>query len=87
MAVMVAVGLMGAALPLGAPPASAHSRNDYVYLTDIQSDTGQRSLHNQWMRWIPDETSLAELSIPGTHDSAAYQGGVGVRTHTMSLQN
>lgn len=28
-----------------------------------------------WMRSLNDKLSVAELSIPGTHDSAAYKKG------------
>jgi hypothetical protein len=31
--------------------------------------------HPDWMRGIPDDTSLAALSIPGTHNSLALHGG------------
>ena len=27
--------------------------------------------HPDWMKWLPDEISLAALSIPGTHDTMA----------------
>ncbi|NMO19255.1 phosphatidylinositol-specific phospholipase C domain-containing protein [Pyxidicoccus fallax] len=27
--------------------------------------------HPDWMRWVPDSTSLAALSLPGTHDTMA----------------
>src|SRR5262245_19938853 len=28
--------------------------------------------HAAWMSFIPDDTSLTELSIPGSHDSATF---------------
>ncbi len=38
-----------------------------------------------WMSKVPDDRSLGELSIPGTHDSCALYGGFVARTQTMSL--
>ncbi|WP_257451479.1 phosphatidylinositol-specific phospholipase C domain-containing protein [Archangium lipolyticum] len=46
--------------------AAAHGR----YFSDASS-VGVN--HPSWMRWIPDSTSLAALSLPGTHDTMANE--------------
>jgi 1-phosphatidylinositol phosphodiesterase len=38
-----------------------------------------------WMSQVPDDRTLGELSIPGTHDSCAVYGGFLACTQTMSL--
>ncbi|MFE1166750.1 phosphatidylinositol-specific phospholipase C [Nocardiopsis sp. NPDC058789] len=38
-----------------------------------------------WMDEIPDGTSLAALSIPGTHDTGAWTGSVFSRTQDLTL--
>jgi 1-phosphatidylinositol phosphodiesterase len=38
-----------------------------------------------WMAQVPDDRTLGELSIPGTHDSCALYGGFVACTQTMSL--
>lgn len=42
--------------------------------------------HVDWMRWIPDHHSLADLSIPGTHDTMADNGGPSPETQGLSLR-
>src|SRR5258708_628038 len=29
--------------------------------------------HPDWMKWLPDDVLVSNLSIPGTHDSGAYE--------------
>ncbi|MCP3102813.1 phosphatidylinositol-specific phospholipase C [Myxococcus sp. K15C18031901] len=41
--------------------------------------------HPAWMSWVPGSTSLAALSLPGTHDTMAYQSYGGDLTQTQSL--
>ena len=38
-----------------------------------------------WMGSLPDDTGLAELSIPGTHDSGAWRGTVRSRTQDLTI--
>lgn len=38
-----------------------------------------------WMGALPDGTGLAELSIPGTHDSGAWRGTVWSRTQDLTI--
>lgn len=63
------------------PPASATAGGRY-YNSDSTIDTS----HPDWMRWIPDHHSLAELSIPGTHDTMADNGGPSPETQGLSLR-
>lgn len=39
-----------------------------------------------WMGRLPDHLSIAELSLPGTHDTGAWQGGVGCRVQSWPLE-
>ncbi|AKJ06057.1 1-phosphatidylinositol phosphodiesterase [Archangium gephyra] len=52
------------ALLLPAPFAAAHGR----YFNDATSIPTQ---HPNWMRWVPDNTRVSALSLPGTHDTMA----------------
>ncbi|WP_026123216.1 phosphatidylinositol-specific phospholipase C [Nocardiopsis chromatogenes] len=38
-----------------------------------------------WMGGLPDDASLASLSVPGTHDTGAWTGSVWSRTQDMDL--
>ncbi|ATB48299.1 phosphatidylinositol phosphodiesterase [Corallococcus macrosporus DSM 14697] len=50
------------------------------------NDSGSIQTHHpNWMSWVPDSTSLAALSLPGTHDTMAYQSYGGSLTQTQSL--
>ncbi|MFC6081732.1 phosphatidylinositol-specific phospholipase C domain-containing protein [Sphaerisporangium aureirubrum] len=40
-----------------------------------------------WMAQVPEHTSLAELSVPGTHDTLAVYGGDAVETQENHEQN
>jgi 1-phosphatidylinositol phosphodiesterase len=39
----------------------------------------------EWMAWLPDETLLCDLTIPGTHDTCARHGGDWPTTQTRPL--
>ncbi|MBB6401597.1 hypothetical protein HNP92_000902 [Methanococcus maripaludis] len=41
---------------------------------------------NNWMNFIPDNVKLSQMSIPGTHDSCAYQGGELAQTQDYNLK-
>lgn len=42
--------------------------------------------HNSWMRDIPDDTPVATLNIPGTHDSCSTDGPFGfAKTQNLDL--
>lgn len=45
--------------------------------------------HPNWMRWVPDDTLISELSLPGTHDTMAFtlSSGSPGKTQGMSLRN
>ncbi|WP_141329566.1 phosphatidylinositol-specific phospholipase C domain-containing protein [Myxococcus sp. AB025B] len=71
--VSLAVGLVAAA-----PSALARGR--------YYNDSGSiETTHPSWMSWVSNSTSLASLSIPGTHDTMAYQSYGGSLTQTQSL--
>ena len=52
----------------------------------VYSDSSSPKEHNlNWMKDIPDETKLSEMTIPGTHDSLSLFGICCARTQTWTL--
>jgi hypothetical protein len=52
----------------------------------IYNDSNTPLIHNMnWMKDIPDETKISEMTIPGTHDSCALFGICCARTQTWTL--
>lgn len=52
----------------------------------VYSDSSSPKTHNlNWMKDIPDETKLSEMTIPGTHDSLSLFGICCARTQTWTL--
>jgi len=49
------------------------------------ADTIETS-HPDWMRWVPDNKKLSELSLPGTHDTMARYGGGLAETQSLPLR-
>lgn len=66
---------------LQAPPAFADYDRGDVHAADFDLESSVD--FSRWMTNLADSTSLAELSIPGTHDSFAYNGGQGTQTQTL----
>jgi len=52
----------------------------YNHRSTIQTD------HPDWMRWLPDELSLSQLSLAGTHDTMADKYGGPIQTQSLSLK-
>ena len=50
---------------------------------NVSDDPGVRNL--DWMQRLPSSTSVAQLSIPGTHDTMATEGNIWVWTQSLSL--
>ncbi|MFP2925958.1 phosphatidylinositol-specific phospholipase C domain-containing protein [Pyxidicoccus sp. 3LG] len=79
-----AARLRGAAMFLAlalftlALPASAGGRY-YNHSGSIETS------HPSWMNAFPDSTSLASMSLPGTHDTMAFTNAGGDLTQTQSL--
>ncbi|MER8232817.1 glycosyl hydrolase family 18 protein [Streptomyces sp. NPDC094049] len=71
---LVAALLAGLVAAVGtAAPAQAASSDDsygWPYYKSLATTSNP-----DWMRQVPDETPLAFLSIPGSHDTMAYYGG------------
>ena len=42
--------------------------------------------HPDWMGWLPESLKLSELSIPGTHDSGAYESYAGFTSSSVYTQ-
>lgn len=55
------------------PPSAALAADSYRSLTAAH--------HPDWMRALPDATSLAALSVPGTHQTLSIHGGSLTQTH------
>ncbi|KFE69223.1 phosphatidylinositol-specific phospholipase C [Hyalangium minutum] len=62
-------------------PPEAEARGRYYN----HSSTIETS-HPDWMSWVPGQTNLAALSLPGTHDTMSFHGGVLVQTQSMPLR-
>ncbi len=67
---------------LFAPAPAAADRVTAEPVTAAQDPSTARA---EWMSAIPDHTNLAELSIPGTHDTGAWRGTVWSRTQDLNL--
>lgn len=72
-------------LVLGCVPM-AFAAGDTAYWHESKAAGSQKN----WMGSIGDEVRISDLSIPGTHDTMAYAGGLIikdiVRTQTMTLE-
>ncbi|MFJ9823901.1 phosphatidylinositol-specific phospholipase C domain-containing protein [Streptomyces sp. NPDC101160] len=62
------VAVIGQAAP--AQAASADGSYGWAYYNSLGTTSNP-----DWMRTVPDDTPLAFMSIPGTHDTMAYYGG------------
>lgn len=47
--------------------------------------SGKETTHTDWMKWVPDDTLLSAMSIPGTHESVSFYGGSLPQCQSMSL--
>ncbi len=81
-----AVALPTTAVAVVAPPVvapeivSAHEDSGYYRGSSVQTEL------TDWMRDVPDDTYLSDMSIPGTHDSGADQGDyLNVRTQSLTI--
>lgn len=70
------------ALLCGPLPATAHEDKAYWH------NDGAASHNPQWMLTISPDKTLADLSLPGTHDSGTFRGrgGPNARTQTMTIR-
>ncbi|MBU2669050.1 phosphatidylinositol-specific phospholipase C [Actinoplanes bogorensis] len=82
-----AAALTAAAVVVFAAPAPA-------FAADSSYRTLSSATNPDWMRGLPDATSLAALSIPGTHETLSIHGGALTQTqenygdsaHTLTAQ-
>jgi 1-phosphatidylinositol phosphodiesterase len=61
-----------------------------VRADDVRSystDEDPETLHTDWMKWVPDDTNLSEMSLPGTHDTMSRYGGGIPQTQSMELRS
>lgn len=74
--------VVGALLSLFlASPSFAHVSPGYAY------DARVMTRHPDWLGKLRDDVRLSQLSMPGTHDTMSFYGGVAVQTQTLSLPN
>lgn len=70
------------ALALFAPPLSATGVRDYW---NAPGRPANWYSDQDWMGKLRNDTRLSQLSIPGTHDSAAQGGGILAQAQGMGL--
>lgn len=63
-------------------PAPAWPIDPQAYSHDATSG----AWNTDWMRGLPDTLTISQLSLPGTHDSMAFNGGDIAKTQSMSLE-
>jgi 1-phosphatidylinositol phosphodiesterase len=67
------------ALGIYSPSTLADNRSWY------SGETAETPYPN-WMRWVPDDVPLAQISFPSTHDTMALYWGAAVETQSMPLE-
>ena len=77
-------GLLLAILALTQSLSPAARADD---VRSYSTDEDPQTLHTDWMKWVPDDTGLAKMSIPGTHETMSLYGGPIPETQTMSLRS
>lgn len=75
LALWLAVACTAPAQPVQARPTGAYSQHPHPMRLDPD-----------WMSRLPDERSLHDISIPGTHNSMSRFGGPAVATQAMPLR-
>lgn len=59
----------------------------FLLLTLLSLPTHSQTIaFNEWMKSIADATPLCHISIPGTHDSGALEGGEAFQTQELTLE-
>lgn len=75
---ILAVMLLNIALSL---PPSSWADGIRAYSQNASPETS----HTDWMKWVPDDTRLSIMSIPGSHDTMALNGGDLIETQDLEL--
>jgi hypothetical protein len=70
-------GLLGTSLAYDHGPVGAST-----ILDGLENNTPNTSQQN-WMAWVRNDIRLNKMSIPGSHDSFAYNGGSSPRTQGL----
>ncbi|MFM0704387.1 phosphatidylinositol-specific phospholipase C [Paraburkholderia sediminicola] len=71
--------------PRGFPLIDETSEPASTYSTNEPPQTWETSATADWMRFVPDDTPLLKMSIPGTHDSGARVGGIAFVAQAWSI--
>ena len=83
---MIVILLVICMLVLSIEAAAGHSHGGYSH------DQGISHTNTDWMDALPDEMTISSLSLPGTHDTMAYQLSedctlLGYKTNEMQTQS
>ncbi|MCK4023372.1 phosphatidylinositol-specific phospholipase C [Streptococcus suis] len=69
---------------------NVYAHYDRAYWHEEKETTPYIEQYVDWMITIPDDRRLSDLSLPGTHDTMAYNGNIAfgniARTQTMNLE-
>jgi 1-phosphatidylinositol phosphodiesterase len=65
---------------LSAGPASPWDPTEFK-----DEDGSNRTSHPDWMAWLPDDVSVADVTLPGTHDTATEAASVFSRTQAYTV--
>lgn len=76
---------MTRALPLLCLALAAPAWADGAFSQSPRPSTAARKAGRRWMARLPDEASLAALSLPGTHNTCARFGGPLAQCQTWTL--
>jgi len=67
------IGLLGSTRAVSAPPGTGST---WIATGSFEPTDLDEADHADWMAALPDGVSLAALSIPGTHDTMAYDASL-----------
>jgi 1-phosphatidylinositol phosphodiesterase len=66
-------------------PADPSGHNQEITLEPFLQNLNKAYDIHRWMGSIDPDTSLADITIPGTHDTCARKGGVAAQCQTLSI--
>ena len=72
--------IVGCSAPPPPPPDVTTSAVPRITRRTPYYESLASASHADWMRWIPDQTSLSAVSLPGTHETLSIRGGDATET-------
>ncbi len=87
--VFLSHALLGGALLSNGLQASplAGTFSDEAQQVDYLHNTPAGYTNTDWMKHLPDNTLISEVSIPGTHDTMALHGGIIPQTQVLDVKS